>query len=57
MVRIREAGRAFRQFHSLCFWSSQPDLKIGEADIVWVAEQLMKHGNRNAWDKAASLRR
>jgi len=55
MVRVREARRAFRRFHALCFWSYRPDLEIGADDVPWVAEQLRKHGNREAWRIAAKL--
>ena len=55
MVRVREARRAFQRFHSSCFWSYRKDLKITQADVPWVAEQLMKHGNREAWRVAARL--
>ncbi len=55
MVRVREARRAFRRFRTTCFWSYRPDLVIGAADIQWVAEQLMKHGNREAWSIGAKL--
>ena len=55
MVRVREARRAFRRFRTTCFWSYRPDLVIGAADIQWVAEQLMKHGNREAWRIGAKL--
>jgi hypothetical protein len=55
MVRVREARRAFRRFRTTCFWSYRPDLVIGAADIEWVAEQLMKHGNREAWRIGARL--
>lgn len=55
MVRVREARRAFRRFHAACFWSFRPDLVIGLADVPWVAEQLMKHGNREAWRLGAKL--
>ena len=55
MVRVREARRAFRRFRSICFWSYRPDLVIGVEDIPWVAEQLMKHGNREAWRVGARL--
>ena len=55
MVRVREARRAFRRFRSTCFWSYRPDLVIGASDIAWVAEQLMKHGNRDAWRLGAKL--
>lgn len=49
MVRVREARRAFRRFQTSCFWSYRADLTITRADVAWVAEQLMKHGNREAW--------
>lgn len=55
MVRVREARRAFRRFRSTCFWSHRPDLVIGARDVGWVAEQLMKHGNREAWQVGARL--
>ena len=55
MVRVREARRAFRRFRSRCFWSVRPDLRIGIADVPWVAEQLRKHGDREAWLVAARL--
>lgn len=55
MVRVREARRAFRRFHASCFWSSPPDLEIGLDDVSWVAETLMKHGDREAWRIGRSL--
>lgn len=55
MVRVREARRAFRRFYSTCFWSYRPDLVIRADDVSWVAEQLRKHGNREAWRVAAKL--
>jgi len=55
MVRVREARRAFRRFRATCFWSCRPDLVITAADVPWVAEQLMKHGNREAWRTGAKL--
>ena len=55
MVRVREARRAFRRFRTTCFWSYRPDLVIGQDDVAWVAEQLMKHGNREAWRVGARL--
>jgi hypothetical protein len=39
----------------LCFWSYRPDLVIGQADVPWVAEQLMTHGNREAWEAGVKL--
>ncbi len=55
MVKVREARRAFRRFRASCFWSYRPDLEIGIADVQWVADQLMRHGNREAWRVASRL--
>ncbi len=55
MVRVREARRAFRRFHSRCFWSYDPDYVIREADIPWVADLLMRFGGREGWDLGARL--
>jgi hypothetical protein len=55
MVKVREARRAYARFHTQCFWSYKQDLVISAADIPWVAEQLMKHGNRQAWLVGAAL--
>lgn len=55
MVKVREARRAFRRFRTTCFWSYRPDLKVTAADVPWVAEQLMKHGDREAWRIGARL--
>ncbi len=57
MIRVREAQKAFRRFYTLCFWSYRQDLQIGLEDVPWVAEQLMKHGNREAWGVAQRLSR
>lgn len=55
MVRVREARRAFRAYYTSCFWSYRRDLTITRDDVAWVAEQLMKHGDRAAWLLAAKL--
>jgi hypothetical protein len=55
MVAVREARRAYRRFHTLCFWSHPPDLEIGLEEVEWVARQLMQHGNREAWLIGKSL--
>ena len=55
MVLVREARRAFRRYRASCFWSFRPDLSIGKEDVPWVAEQLMKHGDRAAWNAGARL--
>ena len=55
MVRVREARRAYRRFHTQCFWSYDPEYRVTLADVPWVVEQLQKHGGRAAWNKAAEL--
>lgn len=55
MVRVREARRAYRTYYASCFWSYRKDLVISRDDVPWVAEQLRKHGNREAWMLAAKL--
>lgn len=55
MVKVREARRAFAKFRTRCFWSFDPDLKIGFDDIPWVVEQLRKNGDRSAWEVAVRL--
>lgn len=55
MVRVREARRAFRRYRTACFWSYSPDLVIKAQDIPWVAEQLKKHGDREAWRLGVTL--
>lgn len=55
MVRLREARRAYRHFHTQCFWSYDPQYHITLRDIPWVAEQLMKFGGRAGWETGARL--
>ena len=55
MVRVREARRAYRRFHASCFWSFDPGYRIGRSDAAWVAEQLRRHGGRDAWEAARKL--
>ena len=55
MVRVREARRAFKIFHAMCFWSYNPEYQVTVRDIPWVAKQLMKHGDKNAWALGVKL--
>ncbi len=55
MVRVREARRAFRRFHTRCFWSFDPDYVVTARDVPWVARQLMEHGGRTGWELGAAL--
>ncbi|MCU0665133.1 MAG: hypothetical protein MUC50_22760 [Myxococcota bacterium] len=55
MVRVREARRAFARFYSRCFWSCDPGYRVTAADLSWVAEQLMRHGGRQAFEVGTKL--
>ena len=55
MVKLREARRAFRGFHAVCFWYCNPDYVVTSNDVHWVGEQLMQHGGRRGWTVGASL--
>jgi len=55
MVRVREARRLYRRFHTECFWSFDPEYRIGLSDVHWVATQLRRHGGREAWQAAVKL--
>jgi hypothetical protein len=55
MVLVREAGRAFREFHAQCFWYMPKDLKITRADVPEIARGLRQHGGRNGFMRAAKL--
>ncbi|MCX6117419.1 MAG: hypothetical protein NT027_07755 [Proteobacteria bacterium] len=55
MVLVREARKAFKKYYFECFWSFEPDLIVTKHDVIWVAEQLMKHGSRACWKVGRSL--
>ena len=55
MVRLRDARRAFREFHTQCFWSTDPRYVVTATDIPWVAERLMTYGGRRGWGLGARL--
>ena len=44
MVRLREAGRAFRRFHAVCFAPLPADRPIRQDDVDWIADRLVRHG-------------
>jgi len=55
MTAVREAKRAFKNFYVQCFWSYNPNHRISKRDVPWVAQELKKHGGREAWKVAARL--
>ena len=55
MVRVREARRAFREYHAQCFWYMRPDMEIGLEDVSVVARGLRQNGGRRGFILAARL--
>jgi hypothetical protein len=55
MVKVREARRAFQEYHSSCFWFYDPNYRITLEDVPWVAKRLMEHGGRHGWQLGAKL--
>ncbi len=55
MVRVREARRAFRRFHSQCFWYLRPDMRVTLADVPEIARGLRQNGGRQGFLLAAKL--
>jgi hypothetical protein len=55
MVRLREARRAFRRFHTQCFWSTDPGYRVTLNDIPWVADRVMTYGGRDGWEMGTRL--
>ncbi len=49
MVKIREARRMFKKYYNRCFWSFDPTYIIELKDVNWVAEQMIKNGDRELW--------
>ena len=57
MVRVREARRAFRNFHAQCFWYLRPDLVVRLDDIPEIVRGLRQHGGQKGFLIAARLSR
>jgi len=55
MVLVREARRAYQQFHTQCFWSFEPQYRITALDIPWVAKRLKEYGGREGWILGSKL--
>lgn len=55
MVRVREAQRAYKNFHTSCFWSFDADYRITAKDVTWVAKRLMEFGGHAGWEVGARL--
>ena len=55
MVRVREARRAFRDFHAQCFWYLRPDLQVTLDDLPEIVRGLRRNGGRKGFLIAARL--
>lgn len=55
MVRVREARRAFREFHAQCFWYLRPDLQVSLDDVPEIVRGLRRDGGRKGFLVAARL--
>jgi hypothetical protein len=55
MTRVREARRAYKKYHTQCFWSFDPNYVIQSDDVQWVSDQLKKNGDRKLWILGAKL--
>ena len=55
MVKVREARRAYQDFHSECFWSFDPHYRITIRDVPWLADKLMTYGRRRGWEIGSKL--
>lgn len=55
MVRVREARRAYKEFHTQCFWSFDPNYRVTIEDVPWVAERLRTHGGASGYQLGVRL--
>ncbi len=55
MVRMREAGRAFREFHTQCFWYLRKDVKLTLDDVPEIVRGLRQNGGLRGYLVAAKL--
>jgi hypothetical protein len=55
MLRVREARRAFRKYHTQCFWYMAKDAQIKQSDIPEIVRGLKTNGGRQGFILAAKL--
>jgi len=55
MVRVREAGRAFKAFHAQCFWYMPKDMKVMLEDLPEIVRGLRQNGGRRGFLLASRL--
>ena len=54
-ARVREARRAFRDYHAQCFWYLRPDMQVTLGDVPEILRGLRRHGGRKGFLLAARL--
>jgi hypothetical protein len=53
--RLELARQAFKEFYAQCFWSSNPDHQIVEADLPWIIRNLRQNGGHRGYRIVAEL--
>jgi hypothetical protein len=53
--RLELARQAFKEFYVQCFWSSDPEHRVEEADIPWIIRNLRHHGGHRGYRIVAEL--
>ncbi|MBC8095426.1 MAG: hypothetical protein H7Y43_06415 [Akkermansiaceae bacterium] len=53
--RLELARQAFKEFYAQCFWSSDPEHRVVEADIPWIIRNLRHHGGHRGYRIVAEL--
>ena len=54
-VRVREARRAFLDYHAQCFWYLRPDMQVTLGDVPEIVRGLRRNGGRKGFLLAARL--
>ena len=55
MVRLREAKKAFKLFHTECFWYLDPNMKITIRDLPEIVRGLRANGGQRGFLLANKL--
>jgi hypothetical protein len=53
--RLELARQAFKEFYAQCFWSSDPEHLVEEADIPWIIRNLRQNGGHRGYRIVAEL--
>jgi hypothetical protein len=53
--RVELARQAFKEFYAQCFWSSDPDHQVVEADLPWIIRNLRQNGGHRGYRIVAEL--